>query len=52
MVRALVYTFQAQDALCCVKTAAGIVGDVHIHGTDFFASAAGDAPICVVLHPH
>ena len=45
------HAFHAQNALRAVFAAAGIVGNVYLHGADLFAFAAGDAFAVVALHP-
>ena len=45
------HAFHAQNALRAVFAAAGIVGNVYLHGADLFAFAAGDAFAVVALYP-
>ena len=45
------HAFHAQNTLRAVFAAAGIVGNVYLHGADLFAFAAGDAFAVVALYP-
>ena len=45
------HTFQAQDAFCAVFSAAGVVGNLYLHGADPTAFAAGVAFVCIIFDP-
>jgi hypothetical protein len=51
ILRAVSDTFQAEDTLCPIFTFSGIVGHIHIHGSDLSAFAAGDALSLITFNP-